>query len=209
MYQDESRFPGSVLEINGSLQELQSPENYGYFECDPRFGQPHEEKTIEFAKTVMIDLARRYGFPELEKAVIAEDFLEWPEDWPGRVRWRGGNKIPPFFWKNTDPYNRFFVTGPGTLGYRPWVWRREYGEDHVRHRVPGYVGPPGYPRNFFFAGDWTRNGFDTPCMEGAARSGRMAALALINGTRGRDPTADPTRPRDPRDPDVIEVLDST
>ena len=109
-------FPGFVLEINGSLQELQSPEHYGYFECDTRFGEPHERKTIEFAKAIMIDIARRYKFDKLREAVEREAFLEWPDQWPTRQEWPGrGTRLPPFLWKNIDPYNRFFVTGPGTL----------------------------------------------------------------------------------------------
>jgi len=211
MYADDSRrFPGSVLEINGSLQELQSPEHYGYFECDTRFGHPHEARTIEFAKAIMIDIAKRYKFEKLQKAVEREAFLDWPDQWPSRQPWPGrGNRLPPFLWKNTDPYNRFFVTGPGTLQYRPWIWRERYPDEYLDLRPADYPGPTGYPRNLFFAGDWTRNGFDIPCMEGAARSGRMAALAIIKSAIGRkDPTADPTKPEETRgDPDYIQILD--
>ncbi|MGH9658474.1 MAG: hypothetical protein ACRD96_08015, partial [Bryobacteraceae bacterium] len=210
MYRNDPRIPGSVLEINGSLQELESPENYGYFESKTRFGNPHESRTIEFAKTIMIDIADRYKFPKLRAAVEREAFLDWPEMWEGRQLWPDrGTRIPPFLWKNTDPYNRFFVTGPGTLQYRPWIWRGLYPDDYLALRGPGYVGPKGYPDNLFLAGDWTRNGFDIPSMEGAARSGRMAALSLIKAALGTaDPTADPTRPEPTRgDPDFIQIYD--
>jgi uncharacterized protein with NAD-binding domain and iron-sulfur cluster len=71
-----------------------------------------------------------------------------------------------------------------------------------------YPGPDGYPSNLFLAGDWTRNGFDIPCMEGAARSGRMAALSIVKAALGRDdPTADPTRARESQDPAYIAVHD--
>lgn len=210
MYKDDPRFTGSVLEINGSLQELQSPEHYGYFECDTRFGEPHEAKTIEFARTIMIDIARRYNFKKLLRAVEENAFLEFSGDWPNRHRWpydRPSDKLPPFLWKNTDPYNRFFVTGPGTLQYRPWVWRREYPENYLNLRRNGYPGPKGYPDNLVLAGDWTRNGFDIPSMEGAARSGRMAALAVIKKALGRDATADPTQASQAPDPELIRVYD--
>ena len=210
MYRDDPRFPGSVLEINGSLQELESPEHYGYFESKTRFGRPDESKTIEFARTIMLDIAERYRFPKLKAAVERDAFLDWPEMWEGRQLWsEKGTRIPPFLWKNTDPYNRFFVTGPGTLQYRPWTWRKSYPDDYLALRMPGYPGPKGYPDNLFLAGDWTRNGFDIPSMEGAARSGRMAALSLIKAALGAgDPTADPTLPEPTRDqPDFIQVYD--
>ena len=206
MYRDDEEFPGSVLEINGSLLELQTSENYGYFEADKRFGQPQDPRTIDFAKDILIDLAKRYKFPELGKAVVEDAFLEWNRP-SGRTLWPGhGNKIPPFLWKNVDPHSRFFVTGPGTLQYRPWVSREKYGREHAALRSKNYQGPKGYPSNLFFAGDWTRNGFDTPCMEGAARSGRMAALAIVKTTLGLDATADPTRPEDTdNDPAFIQI----
>jgi hypothetical protein len=174
---------GSVLEINGSLQELADPKFSGYWELEDReqktFLTPEAPETIEFAKRILIDFARRYKFPNLEKAVENEEFLELSDDpkkWPHRTKWNGTNKIPPFLWKNTDPYNRFFVTGPGTLHQRPWIWNKDY------------------PVNFFLAGDWTRNGFDIPSMEGAARSGRMAARALLLRAWGKNPNIDPTDP---------------
>jgi hypothetical protein len=210
-YKDNERFSGSVLEINGSLQELQSPENYGYFECDDRFGKPNESKTIDFAMSIMMDLAERYKFPKLKQAVKERAFLELPNDakaWPERCHWNGTNQIPPFLWKNTDPYNRFFVTGPGTLQYRPWVWREKYSDWLLVMREHKAGMPPGYPDNLFLAGDWTRNGFDIPCMEGAARSGRMAAQAVVKSAIKIDPTMDPRAP-DPHKNDerLIKVLD--
>ena len=212
VYRDDARFTGSVLEVNGSLQELQSPEHYGYFECDTRFGEPHERKTMEFARAILMDMAQRYHFPKLYKAVKENAFLDWSRgDWPDRQHWPGhGNRVPPFLWKNTDPFNRFFVTGPGTLQYRPWVWRQEYPADYLELRAEGYPGPRGYPENLFLAGDWTRNGFDIPSMEGAARSGRMAALAVLKKALGMDATADPTIPEATRqEPGFIRVPDPT
>lgn len=211
MYKNSAQFSGSVLEINGSLQELQSPENYGYFECDNRFGKPNESRTIEFAKSIMMDLAERYKFPELKKAVKANAFLELPDDpgaWPNRNHWNGTRKVPPFLWKNTDPYNRFFVTGPGTLQYRPWIWRERYSDWLLLMRRHKNGMPVGYPKNLFIAGDWTRNGFDVPCMEGAARSGRMAAQCIVKTELKIDATADPREPDPHRDDDrLIKVLD--
>lgn len=182
MYKDNQIY-GSVLEINGSLQELANPEFSGYWELDDPdqkvFQTPEREDTIDFAKRILIDFARRYKFSDLQEAVEKEEFLELPDDrekWPKRERWNHTNKIPPFLWKNTDPYNRFFVTGPGTLCQRPWIWNK------------------GYPDNLFIAGDWTRNGFDIPSMEGAARSGRMAGRAVLLSAWGKDPDIDPIDP---------------
>jgi hypothetical protein len=45
-------------------------------------------------------------------------------------------------------------------------------------------------------------------MEGAARSGRMAALSIVKSALGRDPTADPLKREDTKgDPDFIQIYD--
>ncbi len=154
-YEDDKKWPGSVLEINGSAKELEQ----AYPDIVPTLGQPCDNATIEFAKKIMMDIAKKYNFPALEKAVKDETFLE-RDDWSGRSPWKG-KKIPPFLWINKHMHNKFFVAAPNTLKYRPEI-KTDYS-------------------NFFLAGDWTKNGFDCPCMEGAARSGRLAAREIQNG----------------------------
>lgn len=164
MYQDDHEWPGSVLEMNGSEDELKEafPEKAIKLFGDPKIGietvgvQPTDEARIQFAREIMLKFASDYGFGELKKAVEEDAFLE-KEDWPGRKRWKG-KKVPPFLWYNVHKHNAFFVTSPGIFALRPAI-RTPYS-------------------NLFLAGDWTRNGMDIPCMEGAARSGRMAALEV-------------------------------
>ncbi|MEX5218020.1 MAG: NAD(P)-binding protein [Nitrospira sp.] len=166
MYQDNVRWPGSVLELNGSVEELRKSiftDDVEQFLDIPQSPiQPTAEARISFAKRILLHIADKYGFPELKSAVQEEAFLE-VGDWQGRTRWRDTNKIPPFLWWNVHENNSYFVTSPGTLYDRP------------RTRTP-------YD-NLFLAGDWIRNGIDLPCMEGAARSGRMAALEILKAER--------------------------
>lgn len=149
LYQDDQRWPGSVIEINGSEAELRDwCRDHDWGDLDQLFGCPQEPRTIEFAKRILSDFAIRFGFEQLGQAVKRDAFLRNDK----------GELIPPFLWRNMHKHNRFFVTEPGILHLRPGT------------RTP-YA-------NFFLAGDWTRNGIDIPCMEGAARSGRMAALEV-------------------------------
>ena len=65
----------------------------------------------------------------------------------------------------------FLHTREGIVACRPAVWEK---------RPTQYVGLP----NFVLAGDWTRQGWGV-CMEGAVRSGQLAATALLRGAAPR------------------------
>jgi hypothetical protein len=62
---------------------------------------------------------------------------------------------------------RFLHSREGIVACRPGVWR---------HRAPQYIGF----RRLVLAGDWTRQPWGV-CMEGAVRSGRLAAESLLLG----------------------------
>ena len=62
---------------------------------------------------------------------------------------------------NTGPLERYVLALPGTLQYR------------LRADETGF-------RNLVFAGDWTRNGLEVGCAEGAVMSGLQAARALCD-----------------------------
>jgi len=68
---------------------------------------------------------------------------------------------PDFTWvrRNISDFGRIFLPLPGSHGYRPTA-ATMFG-------------------NFFLAGDYVRNSFDIPTMEGATRSGIEAAEALL------------------------------
>lgn len=80
--------------------------------------------------------------------------------YPGQIR---GNRV----------LRSFLHTREGIVACRPSVWEK---------RPTQYVGLS----NFVLAGDWTRQGWGV-CMEGAVRSGQLAASALL---RGQSPRAD-------------------
>jgi len=160
IYQSNSRWPGSVLELNGSVEALSEYRELAEFISDiPENSiQPTDDRRIEFAKRLLIDIAVKNGFPKLKKAVEENAFLE-VDDWQGRNRWGGTTKIPPLLWFNVHENNSYFVVSPGTLFDRPTV-KTPYD-------------------NLFFAGDWIRNGIDLVCMEGAARSARMSVVEIL------------------------------
>lgn len=160
-YQDDERWPGSVIEINGAEEELAkaSPEWVALKQELNGQVEPHDPRVIAFAKRIMKQMAERYRFRNLAQAVDQDDFLIRHDGWEQRERWNQTNKIPPFLWINRHEHNGFFVTSPGSLQHRP-----------------GITTPYD---NLFLAGDWTRNRFDVPCMESAARSGRMAAVEIL------------------------------
>jgi uncharacterized protein with NAD-binding domain and iron-sulfur cluster len=83
---------------------------------------------------------------------------------------------------NHQPAERYVLTLADTVDSRLWPSERRFD-------------------NLVFAGDWTRNGFDAGCVEGAMTSGMLAAQAIcgapaddaIAGLHG--PTGFPNRPR--------------
>jgi uncharacterized protein with NAD-binding domain and iron-sulfur cluster len=77
-----------------------------------------------------------------------------PPDERARARWQ-------LLRANVGPLERYVLALPGTLQYR------------LRADETGF-------RNLVFAGDWTRNGLEVGCAEGAVMSGLQAARALCD-----------------------------
>jgi uncharacterized protein with NAD-binding domain and iron-sulfur cluster len=130
------------------------------------------------------DLAARtdFEFPKIEAdrcKANAIDFLAqysahlWPKtntgtphsfEWSFLVSLLGGSGVQRFdsqYWRaNIDPSERYVLALAGTTQYR------------LRTDDSGFS-------NLFLAGDWIRNGFNSPgCIESAVISGRQAARAL-------------------------------
>ena len=73
----------------------------------------------------------------------------------------GPERLDTQYWRaNTDPSDRYVQSLPGTDRLRP---------------APGRTGFS----NLVIAGDWTDNGLNVGCVEGATRSGRLAAEAVL------------------------------
>ena len=73
----------------------------------------------------------------------------------------GPERLDTQYWRaNTDPSDRYVQSLPGTDRYR---------------LAPGRTGFS----NLVVAGDWTDNGLNAGCVEGATRSGRLAAEAVL------------------------------
>jgi hypothetical protein len=97
----------------------------------------------------------RYLHDAAEVQPIVERVLQDLEPmYPGQIR---KNRV----------LRSFLHTREGIVACRPGVWAR---------RPPQYIGSP----YFVLAGDWTRQPWGT-CMEGAVRSGRLAAESLLAG----------------------------
>jgi 15-cis-phytoene desaturase len=105
--------------------------------------------------------AERYLHDSAEIAPIVERVLGDLEPmFPGQIR---GNRV----------LRSFLHTREGIIACRPGVWSR---------RPPQFIGSP----YLVLAGDWTRQPWGT-CMEGAVRSGQLAARALLSGRRVEAP----------------------
>ncbi len=99
---------------------------------------------------------------------------------PGLV---GPARLPSQYLRvNYQESERYVLTLAGTVDSRPWPSERCF-------------------ENLVFAGDWTRNGFDAGCVEGAITSGMLAAQAICGRPANEDiaglhgPTGFPNGPR--------------
>ncbi len=101
----------------------------------------------------------------------------WPSGvhrYPTEFRWellvddqgrQGPARFDSQYWRaNVDPSERYVLSLPGSSRYR-------LGADQS-----------GYD-NVVFAGDWTRSGLNSGCVESAVTSGLLAAAAVAGGTR--------------------------
>jgi 15-cis-phytoene desaturase len=100
----------------------------------------------------------------LQASIIARVLRDLERMYPGQIR---DNRV----------LRSFLHTREGIVACRPGVWEK---------RAPQHVGIA----NLVLAGDWTQHGWGV-CMEGAVRSGELAAQALLSG-RAPEQTRPPT-----------------
>jgi uncharacterized protein with NAD-binding domain and iron-sulfur cluster len=123
--------------------------------------------------------ASDHRYPARERARLREDAIDYLEGdvrhlWPkshhdGSFRWdllcganggQGPDRIDSQYLRvNVDPSDRYVLSLPGTARYR------------LRADASGYD-------NLVLAGDWTDNGLNAGCIEGAVVSGIQAANAV-------------------------------
>lgn len=89
-----------------------------------------------------------------QRAIVEQVLNDLERMYPGQIR---GNRV----------LRRFVHVREGVVAARPGSWR---------HRSPQHVGLA----NLVLGGDWTRQPWGV-CMEGAVRSGQLAAQALLTG----------------------------
>ena len=104
------------------------------------------------------------------------------------------------------------MTGPARLESQYLRVNYQASEQYVL-TLAGTVDSRLWPRercfeNLVFAGDWTRNGFDAGCVEGAITSGMLAAQAICGYPEDKDiaglhgPSGFPNGPRKRRGCDL-------
>ncbi|HMJ12323.1 MAG TPA: FAD-dependent oxidoreductase, partial [Polyangiaceae bacterium] len=102
----------------------------------------------------------RYLSPgHVESRVLARVLADLERVYPGEIR---KNRV----------LRRFLHTREGIIAARPGVWSK---------RPPQYLGS----EHFFLAGDFTRQAHGV-CMEGAVRSGQLAARSLLAGRQASE-----------------------
>jgi uncharacterized protein with NAD-binding domain and iron-sulfur cluster len=146
-------------------------------------------RTIAYFCSVLDTTDSRYGAPDAERETQAvraraRTFLDrdvatlWPAAVDGGgFRWSvlcdgrtqpasGPERLHSQYWRaNIDPSDLYVQSLPGTDQYR---------------LPPGRTGFS----NLAVAGDWTDNGLNAGCVEGATRSGQLAAEAVIERLAG-------------------------
>ena len=138
---------------------------------------PEGGPDVERERTAVRERARTFLDREVATlwpaAVDAKGF-RWSLLCDGAARTAGGpERLDSQYWRaNIDPSDRYVQSLPGTDRYR---------------LAPGRTGFA----NLAVAGDWTDNGLNAGCVEGATRSGRQAAEAVVGllaGASRGDPT---------------------
>jgi hypothetical protein len=103
--------------------------------------------------------SEQYLTGALEARVLERVLTDLERVYPGQIR---GNRV----------LRRFLHTREGIIGVRPGTWSK---------RPPQHIGS----RSFFLAGDFTQHAHGV-CMEGAVRSGQLAARCLLAGRQVSD-----------------------
>ena len=186
-------WPGpSGATVSGFVKPFDTWASMGHLLPAEDWPETDRPQTIAYFCSVLNGPDGRDGAPDVEhetRAVRerAQRFLDrdmatlWPaavED--GGFRWSllcdgaaepaeaadGAERLDGQYWRaNIDPSDRYVQSLPGTDQYR---------------LQPGRAGFS----NLAVAGDWTDNGLNAGCVEGATRSGQLAAAAVLEQLAG-------------------------
>lgn len=139
----------------GMINGMPLPFSYGvdYKEFIPRYGRDTRfGAALEF-------VGAEAGWEDTPDDEIVERARRHLDQVPGYEGVADGAVVKRVFRRNTANHERYLLTDPGTLRFRP----------PVKSPLP----------NLFLAGDWVRCEVDIPTMESAIRSGRDAADAAL------------------------------
>ena len=175
--------------VSGFVKPFDTWASMGHLLAAEDWPETDRPRTIAYFCSVLDTPDGRDGAPDVQRETHAvreraRSFLDrdvatlWPaavED--GGFRWsllcdgapqaaNGAERLDGQYWRaNIDPSDRYVQSLPGTDQYR---------------LQPGRTGFS----NLVVAGDWTDNGLNAGCVEGATRSGQLAAAAVLEQLAG-------------------------
>ncbi|GIQ75080.1 FAD-dependent oxidoreductase [Bradyrhizobium sp. RD5-C2] len=180
-FEPDSEGPGSTplnswqdnspLLANETGQGAHASRSLGYFvgvfpEDGSSTGPSYPNSELARAKSLIIKWMNK-DLPEIWPKCRDPNLPKF--DWdllvvPASVQQQGEARLDSQYIRpNINPWERYVLSKPGTLQWRLWPDRSGIS-------------------NLFLAGDWTRTGLDSGCIEAAVMSGRVAARAITGAS---------------------------
>ncbi len=142
--------------VEGTISGLALP--FGYAIDTKRLGPAYGSDDPRFGASLMW-AGQEGGFEDVPDEKLIADARAALGAVPGYEGSEQAEVVHRHFRRNRANHQRYLLTEPGTLRFRP----------HMQSPL----------RGLWLAGDWVRNEIDVPTMEGAIRCGKAAADAVV------------------------------